>query len=138
VTQLMHANTRTVYIRHRDEDPAHEELYSYLPGATAIQASLQPTGYTDSRRQELPRLWGEYPEKALVMYCADETALTAGQGVCVDVGSDASCDYRITGVEVWPGHRRIYLAFIPESRRAGCGTAVPLRIRGLGTESPNR
>jgi hypothetical protein len=113
----MHTNTRTVYIRERDESPAREELYSYLPDASPIEANLQPTGYADSRKQEQPRLWGEVPERALVMYYAGELSLTVGQGVCVEVGSEAPCDYRITGVEVWLGHRRVYLAFIPESRR---------------------
>jgi len=43
--------------------------------------------------------------------------IKAGMGVCVDVPGEESCDYRITGVEQWPGHVRAYLAFIPENRR---------------------
>ncbi|GHU80753.1 hypothetical protein AGMMS49992_33830 [Clostridia bacterium] len=108
--------SRFVTIRERDNN-ADEALYTYLPDGIVIDADLQPTGYSDSRKQENARLWGEVPERALVMYYAGAVNLATGQGVCVDTASDAPCDYRITGVESWPGHRRAYLAFIPENRR---------------------
>jgi hypothetical protein len=95
-----------------------EDVYAWAEGEGAgVWGCLQPTGYSDSRDQLPARAWGEVPERAMVMYTRPTEEITAGMGVCVDTSAAESCDYRVTGVERWPGHKRAYLAWIPENRR---------------------
>jgi hypothetical protein len=76
-----------------------------------------PTSYSDWRRQDKEVLFGEIPEKALIMFTQDKQALADRCGVCVDVPDSQPCDYRVTGIQKWPGHVKAYLAYIPENKR---------------------
>jgi hypothetical protein len=97
---------------------ANEDVYVWDEDTReSALVDLRATGYADSRNQLPARVYGEAPERALVMYSRHDAALAPGMGVCVEADASQSCDYRVTGMEDWPGHKRAYLAWIPENRR---------------------
>ncbi|MDR1262937.1 MAG: hypothetical protein LBK46_05550 [Oscillospiraceae bacterium] len=102
----------------RAPDPAHDDSrYHWLSSPWLITGKVMPTSYSDWRTQDKELLFGEIPERALIMLTEEKQALTTHVGLCVEAADDQPCDYRVTGVQQWPGHVRAYLAYIPENKR---------------------
>lgn len=89
-----------------------DDLYRYGKG-TSVRAIIQPM----TQRTAIEK-YGERIDRMRAMYYEGNAAITEGMGVCVDVGSDVPCDYRVVAVDTWPGHHQeIALEWIaPEGR----------------------
>ena len=118
--RLMVGLTRMVTLKKRAglaDAARNEDVYTWEPGVgKQVFVDAQPISSTRNWDMLPERLWGGTPDKGLVMYTTYSPIVT-GMGVCVGVDGGSNCDYRVTGVEKWAGHNRVYLAFIPENRR---------------------
>ena len=92
----------------------NDRLYRFDHGqAFAVRATMQPMA-----EQTGAAAYGEKPAARLMMLCDGGETLDEGMGVCVDVYSDAPCDYRIAEMpRRYPGHKEFTLAFIPPEMR---------------------
>lgn len=97
---------------------ASGDRYSWRPGIP-LRAVLRP-----GTSRVMTVLYGERAGRMLEMLYDGGHWLQVRQGLCVEVGSGASCDYRIVHVERHSGHQRAHLAWIPEELRDSAGDGV--------------
>ena len=97
---------------------ANANLYRFdNEKAVQVRAVVQPlSGHTAAM------IYGQtISQKLRMLYDGDET-LAVGMGVCVEVATDAPCDYRIEDMPArWlapqHGHWNAVLAYIPPEKR---------------------
>jgi hypothetical protein len=120
--RLKMRDLRMVWVRERAESPkinTDEDVYVWKEGARPINVMIQPGNaqiYHGSREMYE---WehGQTIENSLNLFYNGPQLIKAGDGLCVNVLPEDSCDYSIVSVENWPGYQKAYILNIPENRR---------------------